>query len=393
MNLEPQRFFIGLIDFFSILLPGALITYLLKDAAGPYILGNGYASLEDAEGWAVFLFASYLLGHFIFLIGSWLDKFYDLLRDKWSSAGQIKKMVNKKPLSPSLARWFAGLFFGIDVERPVRQAVAIKEQYLKPLEASSAINAFQWCKARLTLSHLEALATVQHFEADSKFFRSLLVVLVLLIPWGLLTHRTSIAVACLPVLGLAFWRYVDQRLKATNQAYWYVITLEGDKDSTHRPVVNEEERKWSHAGGVVFRQTGKQVEYLLVQTKKAPHEWVLPKGHIEYGEPMPETAVREVKEETGVWANMRAELEGIQYTFDGRLIKAKYYLMEFLEEGRPSDQNRKHKWVPLEEALSLAAHSQIQTVLNWAEAKRTARFPPSPKPLESHHDQSTTPRT
>lgn len=31
MNLEPLKFFIGLMDFFSILLPGALLTCLLMD--------------------------------------------------------------------------------------------------------------------------------------------------------------------------------------------------------------------------------------------------------------------------------------------------------------------------------------------------------------------------
>ena len=30
---EPEKFFIGLIDFFSILLPGAIVAYLLKLAA------------------------------------------------------------------------------------------------------------------------------------------------------------------------------------------------------------------------------------------------------------------------------------------------------------------------------------------------------------------------
>ena len=29
MNFDPQKFFIGLMEFFSILLPGALLTYLL----------------------------------------------------------------------------------------------------------------------------------------------------------------------------------------------------------------------------------------------------------------------------------------------------------------------------------------------------------------------------
>lgn len=32
MNVDPQKFFIGLMGFFSILLPGALLTYLLMGA-------------------------------------------------------------------------------------------------------------------------------------------------------------------------------------------------------------------------------------------------------------------------------------------------------------------------------------------------------------------------
>jgi len=34
MNFEPQKFFIGLVDFFSILMPGAMLTYLGKDSQG-----------------------------------------------------------------------------------------------------------------------------------------------------------------------------------------------------------------------------------------------------------------------------------------------------------------------------------------------------------------------
>jgi hypothetical protein len=35
VSFGPQKFFIGLMDFFSILLPGALRTYLLMDEMGP----------------------------------------------------------------------------------------------------------------------------------------------------------------------------------------------------------------------------------------------------------------------------------------------------------------------------------------------------------------------
>lgn len=40
MNFELQNFFVGLMDFFSILLPGALLTYLLADQVGPVVLGD-----------------------------------------------------------------------------------------------------------------------------------------------------------------------------------------------------------------------------------------------------------------------------------------------------------------------------------------------------------------
>lgn len=45
MNLEPQKFFIGLLDFFSILLSGAL----LMEEAGPAVPGGRYASLSDGS--------------------------------------------------------------------------------------------------------------------------------------------------------------------------------------------------------------------------------------------------------------------------------------------------------------------------------------------------------
>jgi hypothetical protein len=80
MNLVPQKLFIGLMDFFSILLPGALLTYLLMDEAGTVVLGDSYGKLAGAEAWAAFLFASYLFGYLVFLFGSWLDELYDWAR-------------------------------------------------------------------------------------------------------------------------------------------------------------------------------------------------------------------------------------------------------------------------------------------------------------------------
>ena len=64
--------------------------------------------------------------------------------------------------------------------------------------------------------------------------------------------------------------------------------------------MEEHDRALTHAGGVVYRGDGAARRVLLVRAKPAPHDWVLPKGHLERGETPEETARREVREEAGV---------------------------------------------------------------------------------------------
>ena len=74
-------------------------------------------------------------------------------------------------------------------------------------------------------------------------------------------------------------------------------------------------------GAVVYCQTGDSIKYLLV----CEHGgfWVFPKGHMEEGETEHETALREVKEETG-----------LDVTFvDGFQMKDEHNLAR---EGRPN---------------------------------------------------------
>ncbi|HEV7642464.1 MAG TPA: NUDIX domain-containing protein [Pyrinomonadaceae bacterium] len=311
MSFEPQKIFIGLVDFFSVWLPGALLVYLVKDGLGPRILAT-YKSLPETEGWIIFLFGSYLLGHFIFLIGSFLldDVIYDRLRGATVSS-QIRVLANGKCPARPLTRWLAGFF--MSKTGALYHALWLKErQFEKSFISGNELNTFQWSKAKLTLKHPDAMESIHRFEADSKFFRSL--VIVCLMVFGLLAidlirqifsfdrlfeNAGPFAVAAIFVAPLAFWRYVEQRLKATNQAYIYIVTLEGG-------CVKSEPRAdgLTHAGGVVWRQAKNGFEYLLVQASKKPNEWVLPKGHIEMIENTRETAVREVYEETGIWARV-----------------------------------------------------------------------------------------
>jgi ADP-ribose pyrophosphatase YjhB (NUDIX family) len=165
-----------------------------------------------------------------------------------------------------------------------------------------------------------------------------------------------LAAPILLILGL--WRYFDQRLKSTNQAYWSVITLtaRGGKVEIEKSTPTGESP--THAGGVVFRQEPDKVEYLFVEAESSPNELVLPKGHVEEGERHSETAVREVKEETGVWARIIDEAGDVTWVVNGDRVSNRFYLMEHIGDGRGKERDRRHKWLTFQEAVEPPADRQ-----------------------------------
>jgi 8-oxo-dGTP pyrophosphatase MutT (NUDIX family) len=73
---------------------------------------------------------------------------------------------------------------------------------------------------------------------------------------------------------------------------------------------------------------------LLISTQEG-RRWQLPKGHIAEGETPEVTAVREVREETGVTGRVLAALPGVDYWFaerGGRRIHktVDYFLLEYV---------------------------------------------------------------
>lgn len=372
MSFEPQKFFIGLLDFFSILLPGALLTYLMMDEVGPVVLGdNRCLNLAGAEGWALFLFTSYLCGHLLFLTGSWLDEIpYDWLRQRYTLNEQIILLARRGRLLPWLARVVIWLIFKGERNLAVDCAKKIKEEMLNCLHAKDVVNTFQWSKALLAKEHPESLATVQRFEADSKFFRSFVIVLIVLVAIGMRQHQCLLASLGAVLILPALWRFMEQRLKATNQAYWSVITLTALGGKVVFNKVAPANAGPTHAGGVVFHMHGGQAKYLLVEAKKDPKEWVLPKGHIEEAEHPRETAVREVHEETGVWAKIREDLLCVSYSINGTNVRVHFFLMEYAGLGLQSDVNRKSDWFPADTAIEKASHPKAKELLKLAEERR-----------------------
>ncbi len=181
MNFAAQKFFVGLVDFFSIFLPGATLAYVTRDWVYSTFLGpNMHPPIDRGEAGLVFLFGSYLLGHLIFLLATILDeRIYHPLRAliDW---GQItKRLVKDKDLSTHWQRQLAtsDLLFGADADEAIMQAQRMKARAPGPGRRTRRQRLFSGGKARLTKDLPAGLSAVQRFEADSKFFQSFFVVL------------------------------------------------------------------------------------------------------------------------------------------------------------------------------------------------------------------------
>jgi 8-oxo-dGTP pyrophosphatase MutT (NUDIX family) len=107
----------------------------------------------------------------------------------------------------------------------------------------------------------------------------------------------------------------------------------------------------THGGGAVIRSEAGTLKILLVRAKPAPHDWVLPKGHIEPGETAKQTAEREVAEEAGVDAVANRYLGAIEFVSPkGEQVRAGYFLMAFRGDVPPAEE-REIRWCTADDAL------------------------------------------
>ena len=124
--------------------------------------------------------------------------------------------------------------------------------------------------------------------------------------------------------------------------------------------------KATHAGGIVYRVADGIVKFLLVGPKKdRPGVWVLPKGHIENGESADQTAIREVREETGVTARLVCPLKTLEFQVNEKTVRSAFYLMELISETIPAEK-RRVGWFPLGAAAAQATHADVKVLLKEA---------------------------
>jgi 8-oxo-dGTP pyrophosphatase MutT (NUDIX family) len=125
------------------------------------------------------------------------------------------------------------------------------------------------------------------------------------------------------------------------------------------------------AGGVVYRRNDDGIEIVLAsrRTRRGELAWGLAKGGIEDEESLEDAAVREVREETGLLAEIETSLGETRYFYVWENVRIRktvhFFLMRHTggDFDDRDDEMEEIRWFPLERALKRAAYRGERDVL------------------------------
>jgi ADP-ribose pyrophosphatase YjhB (NUDIX family) len=131
------------------------------------------------------------------------------------------------------------------------------------------------------------------------------------------------------------------------------------------------------AGGIVVRYQD-TIPQLVVgrrRREKDGQTWTLPKGTPIPGETLEETALREVREETGLTVRIVSPLDAIRYTFvqrGTRIHKTVHYFMMEATGGGLEDHDHEFeevRWIAFQEAPGILSFETERSLVGLAASR------------------------
>ena len=115
------------------------------------------------------------------------------------------------------------------------------------------------------------------------------------------------------------------------------------------------------AGGILRRG-----DRIAVIHRPGHDDWSFPKGKVEAGESLEETALREVAEETGCRAKLGEFVDVIHYRVSGRPKEVHYWQMEVVgkPDFQPSREVDRMEWLTPAEALARLTYERERKLLS-----------------------------
>jgi 8-oxo-dGTP pyrophosphatase MutT (NUDIX family) len=138
---------------------------------------------------------------------------------------------------------------------------------------------------------------------------------------------------------------------------------------------NSNHTEVSAGGFVISKSDPNQVALMARFNRGGKLEWCIPKGHLEQNETNEQAALREVREETGLVAEIITHLGEVNYQFiqDGKRIAktVHVYLMqqtggELSFEHDPHKEASELEWVAVSELLARLSHGNEKRIAKMA---------------------------
>ena len=228
---KPADFFVGITDFFSILLPGAAMSFVLvrfAEKQHPHLLDE--LGLEGNGGYVAFLVAAYLLGHVIDLIGASLfDGLYDLTYANWKRSEPLSLLewVKQTParLWAEARHWFHSMLVSREPNPRAEDELLRTAKALSESERPPGVNTYKWTRSWTLLKSSAASTEIERLQANSKFFRAMVTVSAITSILFFTSQTHAWGWVCLVLAVACFFRFSDLRWKAIQQTYAFYIAL------------------------------------------------------------------------------------------------------------------------------------------------------------------------
>src|SRR4030095_3780572 len=163
-DAKPSDFFLGAIEFFAILLPGAALVYLVQPWTRQ-LVPDALLPKDAAAAWVVFAVFSYVVGHLLHAITGQFDFIYDkfYLRRFQRNHYRAVELIRRNDLD------------SLKQDESLTSTLVARAHF-QARGTNAGTSLYGGCLWLARLKNSPAAAEVDRLQADSKFFRSLTLV-------------------------------------------------------------------------------------------------------------------------------------------------------------------------------------------------------------------------
>jgi hypothetical protein len=220
---KPSDLFLGVIEFFAILLPGAALVYLVQPWTAP-LIPRRLLTNDPTTGGLAFGVLAFVVGHMLHALGGRFDK---RIYDSW----YLRRAEPNHHTAIEAAK--AGDFENLTKDPKLSTTLFARALAAAGRDANGT-SLYDWCLSYTRLRSPSAAAEVDRCQADSKFFRSFSVVMLVAMIVSAASRSPLGAVGSALILVFSLWRFCALRWEATKRVYEFYLLLH-----KYPPVVGE----------------------------------------------------------------------------------------------------------------------------------------------------------